>query len=236
MSNYKISGIDLDQFFEPRLGRTPLASATGYKVGGVDLNDRYLNITHGDAIVGPDRPFYNSSGVNLGTLFGARASQPDTPIYATPTVVFPGWVGPTFTCTCELTFASEADRDKAFLYLSMFRVYPDYVSENETDPAGIMLRDNLWQWGTVLRYTSHSPVNYNNLTTSNQELRHNEDVAGNSCTLYGRKSGTTKVIIDVIITTGLSGPAEGQLKCDAVFWYHTSIGITAPTITFTELL
>lgn len=72
MSGYFVNGVNLDDIFELRGGRTPIASTTGYKVNGVDLNNRYLNVTHPDAVIGVVNTGFKSNGSDLINSFSLK--------------------------------------------------------------------------------------------------------------------------------------------------------------------
>jgi hypothetical protein len=72
-SNYAVSGTDLDAIFAPRAGSSP-AGATGLKVAGVDLNDRYHASSGGDQIA--SNTGYLAGGTDLRFIFRGIAYQP----------------------------------------------------------------------------------------------------------------------------------------------------------------
>jgi hypothetical protein len=71
MSGYFINGVNLDDIFELRAGRTPLGPLTGFKVNGVDLNDRYLSATHPSGVPFSSGAFY-VNGVDIGSSLSEK--------------------------------------------------------------------------------------------------------------------------------------------------------------------
>jgi hypothetical protein len=71
MSNYFVNGVDLDSIFAPLTGYTPAASITNFKVGEVDLNQRYLPIAAGVAAAATN---FKNIIPDLNTIFSGKLS------------------------------------------------------------------------------------------------------------------------------------------------------------------
>lgn len=73
MSGYFVNGVNLDDIFEPRNGRTP-TTPTGYKVNGTDLNQRYLGINHVESLGAAAPTGFSEGGYGLHTTFSKKAA------------------------------------------------------------------------------------------------------------------------------------------------------------------
>lgn len=121
-SNYLISGVDLDDFFELRGGgsQAPIGEGDDYFVNGVDLRDRYLGINDSDALVGPSTGVYASNDKDLGEIFGANSSRYIVENKLTSTRST-GW-NTQVIHEWTITFSSSTARTDFFTYSGQVRV------------------------------------------------------------------------------------------------------------------
>lgn len=68
-SGYQVGGVDLDSIFAPEQAGWPQAGATGYRVGGADFNARYAPLSMGTQI--GSNTGYQVGGTDLRQIFAA---------------------------------------------------------------------------------------------------------------------------------------------------------------------
>lgn len=70
-TGYSVGGVDLDDILEPIGSTSPPAAVTGYEVLGADLNTRFAAVAEGTAAPATG---YTVAGVDIGSIFAAKGS------------------------------------------------------------------------------------------------------------------------------------------------------------------
>lgn len=232
MSNYKINGVNLDDIFEFRSGRTPLANPTGYKVNGVDLNERYLSLSHPDAEQLDPLGKYFSNINDLSTIFSTKLTGS---LAVTESHSNSGWSGNTKTLNIRVLFASEEARNKTFSSGGTIVIRQSAGVDWDSSGESTAIK-NLWSdiSSTVFKnnrtydnFNTSNPaeevntggIKYTTMTSSFLMVTNRSGDLGSNLTINGRKDTSSSIEFNVINTKGSSTFRPGVTNYQIYVYY-----------------